>query len=222
MAEVEVVVAAGATPVARVMASRLRAASGNKRVAALVRRMRGSFAIRSATDPQHVTVALKAGKVKVKPGVAQDADLVIEADLSKLDSPGYKPKVSGHWRHPRLARQVSRLLRAPLPDWQSSAQKFWAASAALPDLPSKLTILCQDEGSSLSLGSGESVAELHGKSQDLAKLFLGHEVLAYEIFRDKIKVKMTLQHIAGLSDAGIDLLMDELPTQHGGDAHADG
>ncbi len=208
----EIVLEEDAPPIVRVLANNLRLALVKEGVANLLDSIEGTFSLVSTRDPQKVTVTVGGDKVRLSSGVSSKSKIVIHLDFDRMSDPTQKPMVVGLYRHPWFAYKVGKLLAVPLPNWADSAKRFWAAAADLPDVPSSLKITCTDEQRSLVLGEeseGEEY-EIVADSNTLAELFAGNTILVNEVLYQKIRAKLTMQYLAGLSNAGVKLMLGEI------------
>lgn len=204
----EVVLEADASPIVRIIANNLKLALHEERIVRLMRSMRGSFALASTKDPQAVTITITSDNIHLSTGVSPRTKVVVRIDFDKMADPRHKPKIEGMFRHPYFTYQIGKLLSVPLPDWNDSAKRFWAAANGLPDMPAGLKVTCSDEDRSLNLGEGDD-SEIVADAHRLAELFVGNSILANEVQRQRIRVKLSMRHLAGLSNAGIKLLLGE-------------
>jgi hypothetical protein len=204
-----------APPIVRVFANRLKHSATRPAGEHLINAMQGTFALESTTDPQAVTIKISGGCVELSGGVSRTSNVVLHVDFNKLGEVGYKPKIDGFLTHPHLTYQIGRLLSLPPPNWADSAKRFWSLVFELPDMPRTLKITCTNESRSLSFGEttdaqAEPDTEIIADSSTLAEIFTGNAVLLNEVVGGKAWVRTSLQHMAGLSQAGIRMLMGEI------------
>ncbi len=207
--DVEVRLARHAPPIARVIANSLKTASARSHIASLVAGMNGVFCLKSEHDAQHVTVSIRDGVINVKGGLDKRAVPVIIVDWNKMSSEGYEPRAEGVWRRPFFSLKVSKLMSEPPPNWADSAKRFWAVASKTAHTPERLVVTCPKEARSLTFGEGDSTVEIVGSATNLSDVFTGSAVLADSVATGKLQVHASLEHLAGLSDAGIDILCGE-------------
>ena len=193
-----------APPVALGVAATLRRAERDPKLAAQLRRMRGVLALRSSVDKQAVTARFDDGRVRVSPGVADDADVVITLDFN---DPTAKPKVSGAARHPVLALGASKVLEPPTGTWQEEARAFWAFAAGAPRMPRAVAVTCTDDGSSLVLGDGDPQYQIEGAAAALTSVFSGASVFGEDLLNGKVFAVGTLEQTSVLTGRSIAWVM---------------
>lgn len=168
----------------------------------------GTVALKSATDPQAVTLRFAGDTLWLERGADPAADVTITADLAD-DS--VKPKVTGAARHPRLALLVGKLLEPPVRRWQLEADGFLDAALADVDCPRPLRVVCTDDGTSRQWGGGgEPTIELHGPADALAAAFSGSSVMAEDVLAGKLQIVGDLRSLSLLTRFSIDHLFGEL------------
>ena len=178
----------------------------------------GTFAIISPRGPA-VTVTMRPDIISLESALSPEARLCFHLDFNHLGDPAHGPLVNDDdapgktmlsglvdtW----LRRRVNRILALPFPPWQTGAQRFWAAAARLPDIPKSLWVTSSDDTQALNLGESEreseAEAKLRGTSLALARLFAGHTLLSQESYFGRLHCQVSLQHLAGLSNAGLEL-----------------
>lgn len=205
-----IIVEDNAPPIVRIFASILRSSASRRPVANLISQMTGTFAISSIKDPQRVSITVHNNVISLKHGVSRDAKIILHVDLNKISDKEHPPRIENFWRHPLFTYQVGKLLSEPPPNWADCAKRFWSAASSLPDMPGQLLITCTDDDRSLSFGDGESKAEIIGHSTVLTALFLGQDVLVSAVISQKVRLRASMRHMAGLSNAGLDLMMGEI------------
>ena len=185
---VNVVCAAEASPLALALAESLRRGSVNERVATAMRRMRGRVTLRSAKDSQAATLVFSNGRVEVLGGADPSADLVITADLDRLNDPSAKPKVKGLARHPLFALLVNKVLDSPSSGtWVEAAHQFWRRTAGAPGMPGRLRIVA-DDGRDIEFGIGGDQLELHGPASALNDVLTGQDHAGLAWFEGRVRM----------------------------------
>ena len=161
------------------------------------------------TDRESITVTVGRQSFHLQTGVLPSARVAFQLDINRLGEPGYRPTVGkrGLW-HPWLCRRISRLLAMPRPTWHRRAADFWAAGSGLPDMPRCLKVTCTDDQQSVTLGKGEPEAELIGQADELERVLAGRRVLFNEVMRGRLQIRASMQHLAGLSNAGLEFMLD--------------
>lgn len=198
-----------APPIVRTMATTLRRAAADPKLATVLAKMQGVAALRSATDPQSATMRFDRGQVSVERGVAADAGVVIEADLATMNDPSPpKPKISGAARHPQFALALGKVLDPPKGTWQQAASGFWAFASGAPGAPAALEVVATDSGERLLLGGGLPRAEIHASAHWLTVVLSGNGVLGEEILAGRVEFAGTLQQLAVLTGRSIDYMLD--------------
>ena len=180
-----------------------------------------TFAVISPRGPS-VSVTMRPDIIRLEGALSPEARLFFHLDFNHLGDPAHEPVVKDEdaaqapgktilssladaW----LRRRLARILALPFPHWQAGAKRFWAAAASLPDIPKSLWVTSSDEAQTLSLGEGEgegeAEAKITGTSLVLARLFAGHRLLSQESYFGRLHCQVSLQHLAGLSNAGLEL-----------------
>ncbi len=196
-------------PIVRIMATTLRRAAREPKLAATMQKMQGIAALKSSTDPQAATIRFKRGAVAIERGVADDVDVVIEADLATMNDPRPpKPKVSGAARHPQFALALAKVLDPPKGSWSDAARAFWTFAATHPEMPAALEIVNSDDGERLLLGAGEPRVELHGSGHWLTVVLSGNSVLGEDILAGKLQFVGALQFVAVMTGRSIAWTLD--------------
>ena len=85
---VNIDVAPDSPPIVLGTAQRLRRSAAQPQLASRLQKMKGVLAMKSAADPQSVTIRFDRGDVKLSSGVASDAGVVITLDFN---DPNAKP-----------------------------------------------------------------------------------------------------------------------------------
>jgi hypothetical protein len=189
---------------ARVVARTLERVARDPGSDAAMSELAGRFGLRSAKDPQAITIRFDHGAIEVAGGVDADADVVVTVDLESMGQPGApRPKVRGLARHPLLAYKVGKLLDAkPTEAWQVVVRRFWDGTEGRPGRPEPLVISCED-GTSLRLGgNGEPAMELFAGASTLVSVFGGEVDPAQEWLEGRLRVlasQGTLQRFEGLA-----------------------
>ena len=190
-----------APPVARGLAATLRRAARDPKLATQLRRMRGVLALRSSVDKQAVTARFDDGRVRVSPGVAADADVVITLDFN---DPAAKPKVSGAARHPVLALGASKVLEPPTGTWREEAQGFWTFAKDAPRMPRAMRVTATDEATPpLVLGDGEPEYEIEAPAAALTSVFSGASIFGEDLLNGKLFAIGSLEHASVLTGRSI-------------------
>lgn len=205
---VEVRVERNAVPIVRVVAAMARRSLNQPNVATQVARVRGIVALQSATDPQAATLRIAGNAITVERGVADDAQVIITADLT--DSAA-KPKLEGAARHPMLALAAGKLLEPPIGPWTAEADRFVTAALASSACPRPIRVVCTDDGELRQWGGdGEPTIEFHGPADALASAMSGSSVITEDVLAGHIDVVGTLKDLAVLSRFAIEHLFGEL------------
>ena len=189
-----------APPAVLGVAGTLRRAQRDPKLAHQLARMKGVLALRSSVDAQAVTARFDGGRVRVSPGVADDADVVITLDFN---DPSAKPKVSGAARHPMLALGASKVLEPAPGTWQEEARSFWAFAGDTARMPRALSVRCTDDGSSLVLGEGPPQYEIEGTAAALGSMFSGASVFGDDLLNGKLFAVGSLEHASVLTGRSI-------------------
>jgi len=193
-----------APPIVRMLATTLRRAAADPKLAATMTKMHGVAALKSTNDAQAVTLRFARGTVDLERGVAPDATVVIEADLATMNDPTPpKPKISGAARHPQFALALGKVLDPPKGTWQDAAREFWVFASPHPGMPQALEIVNTETGERLLLGGGEPRCELHGNSHWLTVVLTGNSVFGEDLLAGKLAFVGTLQHVAVLTGRSI-------------------
>jgi hypothetical protein len=205
----DVVLEPDATPLVRIIATTLRESTADADVARKAERLRGVFALRSAKDPQAVTMRFDRGRVALARGVAPDAQVVVTVDLDNMGGPDApKPKVRGAFRHLRLALGVSKLLEPKARPWTEHAQAFWAFASARRDMPERLRVVCLDDGTTIALGASTgSQYEIQGAAPALVSIFSGNSVFGQDLLDGKVYAIGSLQHASVLTGSFLEWMM---------------
>jgi hypothetical protein len=182
----EVVLEADATPLVLIIGTVLRRACADRAAGAKADRLRGVFALRSAKDPQAVTMRFDRGRVELTRGVAADVDVVATVDLEAMSGPdAAKPKVTGALRHPRFALGVSKLLDPPVQPWREHALAFWAFAEGYPRVPDRIV--------------GVITYEIHGTAAALTSIFSGGSVFGQDVLEGKVYAVGTTEQLSVLT-----------------------
>lgn len=200
----------GAAPVVCVFANTLTLAlqqAGSTANASLLKGLNAVVSLKSCKDLQALTIRIYDQQLDLSTGVSPDAQLLVTMDF---DEPDKTPEVIGAWRHPILALRISRLLSLPLPDWTITASRFWQLTWQEPFMPGRLVLTCSDTAQSLSFGDGTPRLEIIGNADSLSSLTAGNSVLAQEAMAGRLKIRGQLQHVAGVSGAGLKLMLREV------------
>ena len=196
------------TPIVLILAATLRRSERTPKLAELMRKAKGTVALRSTVDPQAATIRFTGGRVRVERGIAPDADVVIATDVNRMaDEHPPKAKVTGAATHPRLALAVAKLLEPPTGTWQDEARTFWAKVAASGTGPNGLRIVCTDRPAELTFGTTPAEFEIHGTDHRLQAMLSGNTVFGQEVFDGHLHSVGTLRHLAELTGVSIDLMM---------------
>ena len=196
-----------ASPLARVFCNTIRLATQKPAGQAIIENMAACFSLKSSKGPRAITIDISRDSVRLSDGVSPQSSIVIEMNF---DNPAEKPKIRGAWKHPCVTYKISQLLSLPLPNWADSAKRFWAATSDLPNMPGQLTVTCIDEDRSLSFGDGSTSFEILGTASQLETLLIGQSLLVAEAMGGNVRIRGSLEHLAGLSGAGQKLMLGEL------------
>lgn len=206
MTDIAVSMEDDAVPFVRIMAARFRRATLFPAFADVARKTRGKIGLRSAKDPQALTVSFEQTRIRLSRGIADDADLVITLDLDT----GKPVSVKRWWRHPLLAFRASTLFDDYRASWQSAAKTFWSATETLTGMPAGIHIKATDHQGELALGDSPADVRIEGRGADLAALFGGDLIFVDAVMRGRIRTESSMKHIAVLSDATKLNLLGEL------------
>ncbi len=208
LAPIDVVLEEDATPLVMIIATQLRRAIADPTLAQKAQKLRGVFALKSAKDPQAVTMRFGNGQVVVSHGVAPDTHVIATVDLDNMSGPdATKPKVTGALRRPMFALGVSKLLDGPAMSWTQHAQAFWAFAASAPSMPASLHIVCLDDGTALVLGASSDATnryEIQGSTVALTSIFSGNSVFGQDLLDGKVFAIGSLQHSSVLTGQSIE------------------
>ncbi len=194
-----------AAPIVMIIGTALRRATADPALARRAEALHGVFALKSAKDPQAVTLRFAEGRVVLSRGVAPDADVVATVDLDNMSGPDApKPKVQGALRHPKLALGVSKLLDAPAKPWPELARAFWAFAADEPGMPEGMRVVDMDDGTTLELGAGPPVYEIHGSTAALTSIFAGTSVFGQDLLDGKVYASGSMKHASILTGRSIE------------------
>src|SRR5690348_16256879 len=115
------------TPLVRIIATTLSQTMADPGLARRAESLKGVFALRSAKDPQAVTMRFATGRVDLARGVAPDAQVIVTVALDNMSGPDApKPKVQGALRHPKFALGVSKLLDGDQRPCTAHADASWS------------------------------------------------------------------------------------------------
>jgi hypothetical protein len=202
----QVVLEQDPVPIAKIMGAQLRRALTHPDILKTATSMRGSFALRSTTDPQQVTVALARDRMTLTRGIANDAGIIIHIDFRTNDS----TKVDGRWRHPLFALKVAKLLKPPTPKWTDAAKRFWELVHAQSGMPGTVKLVCTDDDREYVMGDGHIDVEIYGAASNLVRLLNGSMVFMEGAYRGEIKILASLEHTAVLTEVSKKHMMGEL------------
>jgi hypothetical protein len=207
----EVVLEDDATPLVMIIGTTLRRAVGNPALDRKAKRLRGVFALKSAKDPQAVTMRFRNGRVELARGVSADAQVIVTVDLDNMNGPDApKLKLEGARRHPLFALGVGKLLEAPSRPWAEYAHEFWAFAGSGPDMPELLHVVCLDDGATLDLGAEHSPGqtyEIHGTALVLTSIFSGSSVFGQDLLGGKVFAIGSTRHASILTGRLLDWAM---------------
>ncbi len=199
---------ADALPIVKVVAALFRRSLALAGVASRTARVKGVAVLKSATDPQAVTIRLLGDRIEVERGVAANAAVVITADLN--DS-SVKPKLEGAARHPALALTVGKLLEPPIGPWRVETKRFMEAALKRPDCPKPIRVNATDDGTHDQYGGdGQPAIDIYGASDDLASSMAGSSLLVEAVLREDVSLIGDLRDLSILTGYGIDNLFGEL------------
>jgi len=208
------------TPFVLLMANTVRrSAAAAPDVAA---RLKGVAAVRSAGDPQAVTLRFDRGTVHLEHGVASDVDVIVTVDLATEGLPDAPaPQVKGALRHPRLALGLAKVLDPPLPDLPDALEEFWAAVGDLEGMPAGLRVIATDDGSSHQVGCADGdVYEMLGPADRLVGILTGTAFVLEEVQSGRCHGRGTLAAAAAITRAGILFGIDDQTQTSNGPDHA--
>ncbi|GAB4009938.1 hypothetical protein [Nocardioides ultimimeridianus] len=154
-----------ATPLVRSLARTLRMSLAVPELRDLAERSNGLLALASVVDAQAATLSFEEGAIHVAHGVPAGVEPV---------GLRFDPEYTLEDTTDPLAEAAARLLSPPLPGWREAAARFWAVNHESRGFPSRLVIVCSDEGAELRFGDREETFEIHGGSDALAAVLSGH------------------------------------------------
>jgi len=191
------------TPIVRVLATTIRRSAETPSHERAIARMRGTLVFRSAHDPQAATIRFDRGSVHLVRGAAEQAKLVITADLALMNEPDApKPRVVGAEAHLLFALGASKALEPRYGTWQEEAVRFWAHCKDVPGMPSGLVAHCLDDGTEVTLGIAPQ-CEVHASAFELRNLFCGNTTVGERAFAGKVFAVGPLNYLAVLTGAGL-------------------
>jgi hypothetical protein len=186
-----------APPFVRGVGTLLKRSAADPGLAKRLRRMKGVLGLRSSVDPQKATVRFDRGRITLASGVAQDAGLVITMNPTDASA---KPKVEGAAKHPVFALNVAKVMEPPKRTWQEEVAAFWAFASPTPRMPSRLRIVCTDDGTEATFGNGDgSTYEVHASADALVSAFTGASILGEDMLQGKVLVVGTVEHASVLT-----------------------
>ncbi len=192
MADVVFELESDAPPFVLGVASTLKRAAAHPGLSKRLNGMKGVLGLCSSVDPQCAIVRFDRGRIALASGVADDADVVITLDPNDAKA---KPKVRGAARHPLFALNLAKVMEPPKGTWQEEAAAFWAFAGGWPRMPSRLRVVCTDDGAEVSFGNGEgSVYEVHGATEALLSVFSGASILGQDMLEGKLLVVGSIEH----------------------------
>ncbi|MDZ7685834.1 MAG: hypothetical protein U5O39_13205 [Gammaproteobacteria bacterium] len=206
MSDLTITVEDDPVPIVKVMAAKFRRAARHQEFMAAAGAIDGTIALRSASDPQELTITVKRGAIHLKRGVDKAAAATITVDFDTSDV----KRVSGWWRHPLIIYRASKLLAEYPPDWQDAARQFWSAASELPDMPRGMLLRCTDDGSELILGEDEAEVEVEAPARQLSAVFGGEAIFADATMKRRVRAAASMKHLAVLSEASKLNLLGEL------------
>jgi len=186
-------------PIVLMFKTMLEHALSNRNHAEVAGSVQGSFSLVSTTDPQSLTIGIDDNVISIQRGVSRHSKITIHLDFTKIAEPGYKPKLTGMFKHPLFAYKVGKLLTFPPSNWADDAKRFWDAAKSIKGMPGAMKLISTNEGRELMLGEGEDLVEIIGSSLSLASLFSGSSVLINDLMQGKLQMRGTLKHMTVLS-----------------------
>ena len=192
MADIDLELEQDATPFVLGVCTMLKRAAAHPKLAKRLRRMKGVLGLRSSVDPQCATVRFDRGRITLASGVADDAGVVITMNPNDAKA---KPKVEGAARHLPFALHLAKVMEPPTGTWQDEAAAFWAFAGDAPRMPSRLRVICTDDGTEAVFGNDAgSVYEVHGSAEVLASVFSGASILGQDMLEGKLLAVGSFEH----------------------------
>ena len=190
-----------APPVVGAIAHDLASCLGDRSFAEQTDRVRGVVGVRSTDTPEAATIRIGDDTVSISHGVADDAEVVATAGLSRAADTS--PRIEGGREHPDLAGWVARVLDPPTPPWPAAAERFWSVLSPMPGAPPALVVVDLDGDERRRFGAAEGRAcELHGAPDGLVAVLTGR-VSAMEAAYDRtVLVRCSFPDLSVLSGAG--------------------
>lgn len=190
-----------APPFALGVSTVLKRSAANPPRARRLKRMKGVLGMRSMSDPQTATVRFHRGRITVGGGLADDKDVVITVDPN--DS-AVKPKVEGAARHLFFALNLAKVMEPPTGTWEEEAAAFWAFAANAPRMPSRLRVVCTDDGTEAVFGNGDgAIYEIHGSASALTSAFSGTSIIGEDALEGRLRIVGSFEHISILTGRSI-------------------
>jgi hypothetical protein len=165
--------------------------------------LHGVIAIRTPAG-EAATLRVADGAVSIAHGVADDADLVAEVELDRIE--GGVSAVSGEAEHPRLAQWLRALLDRSGVAWPDAGERFWAVLAEMPGAPAALRVVDIESGNERRYGAGDRRAyEIHGAAGELCAVLTGRAPLIDAAFEGRVHVRGSFPELSVLTGAGFAL-----------------
>jgi hypothetical protein len=197
-------------PIVLIFKKMLENALSNRDHAQTARAIDGSFSLVSSTDPQSLTITVDGSTIRLKHGVSKQSKIIIRLDFARMSEPGYKPRITGLFKHPLFAYKVGKFLSFPPSNWADNAKRFWEVAGSVKGMPDAIKLTSTNEGRELTLGEGENVVEILGSSTSLSDLFSGSSVLINELLQGNLQMRGTLKHMTVLSGVTLQSMMGGL------------
>ena len=192
MADVTITLEPHAPPFVRGVGTMLKRSAAVPALRKRLSRMKGVLGLRSSVDPQCATVRFDRGNITLACDDCNDADVVITLDPNDAS---VKPKVAGAARHPLFALNLAKVMEPPTGTWQDEAAAFWAFASSTPRMPSKLRVVCIDDGTVATFGDANgSVYEIRGSAEALCALFSGAAISGQEMLEGRLEVVGSIEH----------------------------
>lgn len=207
MTDVTIDLEEDAVPLVRIIGAQFRRALVAPAFVETARSMQGKFALKSANDPQSLTIEVKRGTITLTRGVAKDVELIITVDLDSGDV----KKIDGLVRHPFLAMKAGKLLETYAPAWQEAAKRFWTLASGHPGMPTSIVLRCTDDNTEVRLGAdGDPSVEIEGGTAALVEILTGSNVFLLAMMQGKLKSVASLEHAVVLSEVTKSMMLGDL------------
>jgi len=193
-------------PLVKIFANKLSVASLQSDFLQKLAKVQGCFGLKSASDPQCLSMLIKGTTISLYTGIRKDAKIVIHTPLD--ENGPQKTRVENLWRHPLFAINVGKLLDFPKANWIDSGKRFWEKNKDYPGMPQGIDLICTDEDRQYTLGEHAEV-RLSGKAKDLAEVLSGETVFIQSALTSKLRGQMSFEHAVVLSDVTLQMLLGD-------------